>query len=363
MQLIESIFIKLQAYFSIDRFGDLLSGLFVKVVIFVLVLIVFYILWWLLSRLIESTLNRRFDKTSASFASILIKICLFGIGFVVALSAAGVETAALLGSLGVVGLTLGFALKDVMSNIISGVLLHVDRPFTVDDLVEVDGKYGRVDLITLRTTRIVTNDGKMVAVPNAEVMNKTVTSYTNFPNIRLDIAVTVGVHEDLDRVRKILLDLVFDNPVHEIQCRLILTEERAPQMNLFETAHHRQRSAAAATIRSLQAQRGQKSVQFAELVGGTLSTRNYRLCTWQGFPSRRLPSAAPVKTRRRLSRRVVLSPCSLGFRPGNMVRVVYSGGWWERPYHYEMSYARISGRWHWLQKQASHSWELVGWVD
>ena len=212
MQLIESIFIKLQAYFSIDRFGDFLSGLFVKVVIFVLVLIVFYILWWLLSRLIESTLNRRFDKTSASFASILIKICLFGIGFVVALSAAGVETAALLGSLGVVGLTLGFALKDVMSNIISGVLLHVDRPFTVDDLVEVDGKYGRVDLITLRTTRIVTNDGKMVAVPNAEVMNKTVISYTNFPHLRLDISVTIGVAEDLDHVRIVLLSQVENDP-------------------------------------------------------------------------------------------------------------------------------------------------------
>ncbi|BDQ33525.1 mechanosensitive ion channel family protein [Pseudodesulfovibrio portus] len=212
MQLIESIFIKLQAYFSIDRFGELLSGLFVKLVIFILVLMVFYTIWWLLSRLIESTLNRRFDKTSASFASISIKICLFGIGFVVALSAAGVETAALLGSLGVVGLTLGFALKDVISNIISGVLLHMDRPFTVDDLVEVDGKYGRVDLITLRTTRIVTNDGKMVAVPNAEVMNKTVVSYTNFPHLRLDISVCVGVSEDLDNARMLLLSQIENDP-------------------------------------------------------------------------------------------------------------------------------------------------------
>ena len=52
----------------------------------------------------------------------------------------------------------------------------------------------------------------MLAVPNAEVMNKTVTSYTNFPNIRLDIAVTIGVREDLDRVWSILLSLVRDNP-------------------------------------------------------------------------------------------------------------------------------------------------------
>jgi small conductance mechanosensitive channel len=74
--------------------------------------------------------------------------------------------------------------------------------------VEIDGKYGRVDRITLRSTRIVTNDGKMLAVPNTEVMTKTVISYTNFPHLRLDIGVTVSVTEDLNRIRKILIGLV-----------------------------------------------------------------------------------------------------------------------------------------------------------
>lgn len=101
---------------------------------------------------------------------------------IVALSSAGIKTTALLGSLGVAGLTIGCALRDTLSNIISGILAFLDRPFTIDDLVEIDGNYGRVERITLRTTRIVTNDGKMLAVPNAEIMNKTVTSYTNFPH-------------------------------------------------------------------------------------------------------------------------------------------------------------------------------------
>jgi small conductance mechanosensitive channel len=71
-----------------------------------------------------------------------------------------------------------------------------------------------VEKITLRSTRIITVDGKMLAVPNTEIINKTVASYTNFPHLRIDIAVTVAVTENLANVRKILLDLVEKNPAY-----------------------------------------------------------------------------------------------------------------------------------------------------
>ena len=109
---------------------------------------------------------------------------------------------------GIAGLTIGFAARDALSNLISGILIFWDRPFVIGDLVEVGGQYGRVDKITLRSTRIVTVDGRMLAVPNTTIINSTVASYTNFPNIRLDIDVTVAVTENLDRVRSILIDLV-----------------------------------------------------------------------------------------------------------------------------------------------------------
>ena len=186
----------------------MLGELLVDLIIGAIVLAIFYLVWRVLNRMVAPHLKRRLDKTSAAFADTVIKFSMLGLGVITALSAAGIQTAALLGSLGVVGLTLGFALRDTLSNIISGILVFLDRPFTIDDLVEIDGKYGRVDRIALRTTRIVTNDGKMLAVPNAEIMNKTVTSYTNFPHLRLDVAITVAVTEDLDRVRRVLLSLV-----------------------------------------------------------------------------------------------------------------------------------------------------------
>lgn len=74
-----------------------------------------------------------------------LKAAGLSIGVLMVLNAAGVQTAEVLTFLGVLSLTIGFALRDTLSTIISSFLVLVDRPFTIDDLVEVDGQYGRVE--------------------------------------------------------------------------------------------------------------------------------------------------------------------------------------------------------------------------
>ena len=210
--LLENLVSRLKEFFDPERMGEFFADLFINVIIILIILGIFYLIWQVLKRAVMPRLKRNMDRTNAAFAETVLQFFVYSIGILVALSATGVQTGAVLASLGVVGLTIGFALRDTLSNIISGLLIFIDRPFTIGDLVEIDGKYGRVDRISLRTTRVVTPDGKMLAVPNAEVMNKTVTSYTNFPNIRLDVAVTVAVHENIEHVRSILLGLVENNP-------------------------------------------------------------------------------------------------------------------------------------------------------
>lgn len=210
-EIIDGLVERLGAVFDLEKLGAQLAELLVDVLIAAIVLTVFYGIWLILRRTVVPRINRRLDKTNAAFADTILKFSVLSIGVLAALAAAGVQTTAVLASLGVVGLTIGFALRDTLSNIIAGILIFLDRPFTIDDLVEIEGKYGRVDKITLRTTRIITNDGRMLAVPNSEVMNETVISYTNFPHLRLDIDVTIGVEEDIDKARKIMLDLVKGN--------------------------------------------------------------------------------------------------------------------------------------------------------
>ena len=184
-----------------------------KLVAAFLILGFFWLLWRAARRAADALIARtRLDPTAASFLHAVVKTVLLSVGAVTALGKLGVNTASILTSLGVAGLTIGFAAKDALSNMISGLFIFWDRPFVIGDLVEIGGHYGRVDTITLRSTRVVTPDGRMLAVPNTTIVNTTVASYTNFPHLRLDIAFTVGVGEDLGKVRQTALSVCQGDP-------------------------------------------------------------------------------------------------------------------------------------------------------
>jgi small conductance mechanosensitive channel len=100
--------------------GLLLGEFLVSVIIAVIVLALFYLAWRVVSWILAPRLRHRFDKTSVAFVETILKFGMFGLGVIAALGAAGIKTAALLGSLGVAGLTIGFALRDTLSNIICG---------------------------------------------------------------------------------------------------------------------------------------------------------------------------------------------------------------------------------------------------
>ena len=189
--------------------GRILPNLVVATVTFA----VFYALWRVIDRGSRSALARaRLDETARSFVLTVLKYVVLIIGAVTALNQLGVNMASILTSMGVAGLTIGFAARDALSNIISGLFIFWDRPFVIGDLIEIGDQYGKVREVTMRSTRVVTSDGKMLAVPNTEILNTTVASYTNFPHLRLDIDASVGLGEDLGRVREILLGIVEPDP-------------------------------------------------------------------------------------------------------------------------------------------------------
>jgi small conductance mechanosensitive channel len=213
-EFIYSIFEKLSEIFNPTILGTKIAGWLNSAIVIILVLVVFYIVWRILNLLLKTTLKKSsVDNTTVIFIQTLVKYSLLIIGLITALGSAGIQISAVLASLGIVGLTVGFAAKDALSNIISGILIYLDRPFVIGDLVEIDNYYGKVDRITLRSTRVVTVDGKMLAVPNTEIINKTVISYTNFPHLRIDIPVTISVNENIDKARMIMLNIINDNPV------------------------------------------------------------------------------------------------------------------------------------------------------
>jgi len=210
---IQNIFSQLQKIFSPTALSAQFALILTKLIVGAVVLAAFYFAWLLLSPVLKIVFKRSgTNEMTSTFLSTLAKYTLLIIGFVTALDSMGIKVGAVLASLGIAGLTIGFAARDSLSNIISGILIFLDRPFVIGDIVEIEGFYGRVEKITLRSTRIITSDGKMLAVPNTEIINKTVASYTNFPNLRLDIQVTIGVKEDIEKTRQILFNLLRNKP-------------------------------------------------------------------------------------------------------------------------------------------------------
>jgi small conductance mechanosensitive channel len=210
-----SIWDRLATLFDPQTLGVAVADVLANFIIGAATFMAYYLVWRLLDRIARMVSRRlQVDPTNRDFTLTILKFGVLTFAAVNALTAIGVNTASLLTSLGIAGLSIGFAARDALSNLISGLLIDWDRPFVIGDLVDIGASYGRIDRITLRSTRVVTLDGKMLAVPNTEIINTTVASYTNFPHLRIDIPVTVAVDSDLSTVREVLLHLVREDAAY-----------------------------------------------------------------------------------------------------------------------------------------------------
>lgn len=93
------------------------------------------------------------------------------IAIITALAQLGVNVIAAMTGFGIAGIAISFAAKDTLGNIIAGFMILWDKPFMVHDWIEVDEQFGKVQAITLRTTRILTLSGEHVVIPNQTIIN------------------------------------------------------------------------------------------------------------------------------------------------------------------------------------------------
>lgn len=135
-------------------------------VLFIIVL--FYILAKIIRRLILRVSKKlNIDSHLANFFARASRITFIILGLVTALGTVGINVSALVAGLGLTGFALGFALKDTISNILSGVLILLYRPFNINDKIKVAGFEGNVISVDLRYTRLESEVGT-VLIPNSK---------------------------------------------------------------------------------------------------------------------------------------------------------------------------------------------------
>ncbi len=130
------------------------------------------------------------------------------LGAVIALGVLGLNFAALLGTLGLTSVAIGFSLQDVLSNYMSGVILLAARPFRIGDQVVINEFEGTITQIQLRATTMQTYDGRLVYIPNQEVFQASITNNTASPVRRSSVMVGIDYDADVTRAIAVITDHV-----------------------------------------------------------------------------------------------------------------------------------------------------------
>lgn len=146
----------------------------------------------------------------AELLSQTIKFVFVIIGLILALSFLGAEAiiGTLLGGAGVIGIAVGFAVKDTIENYIASLMLSIRQPFRARDYVDINGQEGVIVRLTSRATILMTADGNQLRIPNSEVFKATIVNFTKNPERRFTFKLGVDANDDPLAAIKVGLDAI-----------------------------------------------------------------------------------------------------------------------------------------------------------
>lgn len=200
---------KLQGMF--DGFLAHLPNLLIAVVVFAMIFIA--------SRYVRSTVRRLAERSQRGryAGRIFSRLAQWGmiifatlISFSIVFPSLSAET--LIGVLGIGSLAIGFAFRDIAENFLAGILILLTQPFKLGDQIEVDEFEGTVQTIEVRATEILTYDGRLVVIPNADLLTNAVIVNTAHGVRRSDYDVGISYSDDIETAKRLIMEAMARTP-------------------------------------------------------------------------------------------------------------------------------------------------------
>jgi potassium-dependent mechanosensitive channel len=172
-------------------------------------LIVWLVAIFMQRRLVLRLLRRTVLESGTQFAvSRIVYYVTFVLGVFLVLDAVGMNLSSLAFVGGIIGIGIGFGFQNIASNFISGIILLVERPVSVGDVVTVGDSMGTIQAINIRVTRVLTTDNVILYVPNSRLIDNTVMNWTAMNHhLRAKIEIMVGRDADPNLIRRALLEI------------------------------------------------------------------------------------------------------------------------------------------------------------
>ena len=200
----------------LDKMQAMLNGFIILLPNMVLALIVFAIFVFVARAIKKVVRNLTRDRRQARNLGMVLGRLAQGttilVGLFIALSIVipSLKANDLVQLLGISGVAIGFAFRDILQNFLAGILILLTEPFQIDDQIVFKDFEGTVENIQTRATTIKTYDGRRIVIPNSELFTNSVTVNTAFENRRLQYDIGIGYGDDIDEARQLILEAIHE---------------------------------------------------------------------------------------------------------------------------------------------------------
>jgi len=217
-----------------------LPGIFAAVILFLIFLVIVLVV----RKIVEAVFKKgKYDESTSILFSRLSYYVVLVVGIIAAFSVGGVDLAALMISFGMIGFAVGFALKDIISNFLGGILIFIYKPFVIGNAISVKGFSGTVEKIDVRATEIKTFDGLRVIIPNSDMIANPVTNYSLSTMRRVTIPVGIGYDNDLSKAYDRRVSKSWKKPSRRLPRWLpLMRSENPPSILIFGSGWIQQNS-------------------------------------------------------------------------------------------------------------------------
>ncbi len=179
-----------------------------------LIFALLYVAYRMARRLLNHVLTRS-RRVDAGLQNLLMRtfsVVVLAFIAIIVLGVLGLNVTALVAGLSIVGIAVGFAARDSLENFIAGITILVDRPFRIGDNIDLDGQFGTIEEITLRSTRLRTLNNQIMVMPNVQMINQKVVNHTMLGIIRIEVHFGIAYKEYPQEARAVVLGLTEGDP-------------------------------------------------------------------------------------------------------------------------------------------------------
>lgn len=196
--------------------GNITLGMIVKTLLlfFICITVAKVIIKRVYKKLDES---EHIEKGLHTFIKSIVKIVIYFIIVLIIAESLNIPVTSLVALFSVVGLAVSLSIQNTLSNLASGVMLFITKPFVSGDYIEVAGVGGTVEEIRLTYTKLISPNKQVILIPNSEVGASKITNYSTEPTRRMEIKINVSYDEKINDVKEALKAVVASN-------KLVLTD-------------------------------------------------------------------------------------------------------------------------------------------